>query len=97
LVYKIKWTKTASNNFDKVIGYLREEFSEEIAETFTSKLLSKIEVLRSMPTLGHVYKGNVRRLVIVKQCSVFYDIRKDVIAIINVFDNRQHPKRAIKK
>ena len=93
MVFKIKWTKTASRNYDNVVAYLRDEFSERSVEKFTVKLLTKIETLQTMPTLGKVHKGNVRRLIIVKQCSVFYDIREDFIAIINVFDNRQNPNK----
>ena len=93
MVYKVKWSKKASFHFDQVIDYLRENWSEKSAEKFTEKLLKKIYSLREMPKIGKIYKGQIRELVIVKQCSVFYELRGDIIVILTVFDNRQDPQK----
>jgi plasmid stabilization system protein ParE len=50
-------------------------------------------MLLNFPKLGSVYDGKVRRLVIAKQCSIFYRVQDDEISILNVFENRQNPKK----
>ena len=97
MVRKVKWTANAVEDLELLVAYLRDEWSEESAQTFVVKLWRKIEILQHLPFIGKqsVKLPDVRRVLVTKHTSVFYFVQSDVITILDIFDNRQDPRKSI--
>lgn len=92
MALKIKWSKLADRNFDKIIDYLLVEWGEKVAGSFVKTTYDLQKLLSEYPEIGtmeNAEKG-IRGITIVKQINIFYKIRKDKIIILNFHDNRQH-------
>jgi plasmid stabilization system protein ParE len=93
LAYKIIWTHQADFNLKKVFLYLHTNWSEKDIDKFLDTLDMKLINISKMPFIGKRYKNetSTRSLVVVKQVKLFYQINKDAIEILNIFDTRQNP------
>ncbi len=89
------WSKRADKKFDKIIGYIEEEWGKHTASLFVKKVYDFLDILSEFPEIGTVEKKdlNIRGFVIVAHLTVFYQIREDKIIILNFYDNRQNPKQ----
>lgn len=95
MALKIFWTKRALVNFDKILEYLEEDFGEIPTKTFVIKVHIFLDNLKDFPELGTLQHSDkqIRGFVIVKQVTIFYKVYDDHIRILNLFDNRQDPKK----
>ncbi|MBX9852848.1 MAG: type II toxin-antitoxin system RelE/ParE family toxin [Cytophagaceae bacterium] len=95
MALRIFWSKKALNNFDKILEYLEKEFGETVTRAFAVKVHSFVDNLQDFPELGVLQNSEkqIRGFVIVKQVTIFYRIFDDHIRILNLFDNRQNPKK----
>lgn len=92
---RVQFSELSVFKLEKLVDYLREEWSERSAQTFLDKLDSKLESVRSSPKAfpeSQVSKG-LRKCVITKQTTVLYEIHQDVIIVMNIIDTRQNPKK----
>lgn len=74
MVYKITWTETARNDYFEVIDYLIEKWGKKSTRNFKNKVSKQINLISKMPKLYSKTEAreNVRRCVIVKQVSMYY-------------------------
>ena len=51
-------------------------------------------MISEFPEIGSLENTdlNIRGFVIVKQITIFYQVRNEMIIILNFYDNRQRPK-----
>ncbi|MEO6851111.1 MAG: type II toxin-antitoxin system RelE/ParE family toxin [Mucilaginibacter sp.] len=91
----LKWTDRAIEDYAKLLDYLFEEWSEEIAERVVTEINHTVSRIQNSPEQFPVIikKNLVRRCVASPQTSIFFKIKKDYIEISSVFDNRQDPKK----
>ena len=91
----IKWSKQADKNYDKIIGYLLEDWGENVTKAFVKRTFEFLDLLVDFPEIGSVENidKQIRGFVLFKQLTVFYKIKGDKIIILNFYDNRQQPKR----
>ncbi len=72
---KIKWSKRASANLDKIISHVLSNFSEDVAKDVYRSIIDAIEGLAEHPKLGRPYQGNeFKRYIVVLKNSVYYEI-----------------------
>lgn len=92
---KAKLSKLASFKLEKLLQYLKEEWSESAKIKFLKKLNDKIEAIQSNPALfsQSQSKPALRKCVVTKQTSILYTVQKDHIFVVTVFDNRQDQKK----
>jgi plasmid stabilization system protein ParE len=91
----IVWNNKASNQFLKIIIYLGSEWGSKVARSFIDKTLSALETLSQYSELGQV-DNEVRRIrafVMSRHNTLIYRIDNSRIYLLNIFDNRQHPKK----
>ncbi|HSY61443.1 MAG TPA: type II toxin-antitoxin system RelE/ParE family toxin [Cytophaga sp.] len=95
MALKVFWTKRALVNFDKILKYLEEDFGEIPTKTFAIKVHNFLDNLKDFPELGTLQHTDkeIRGFVIVKQVTIFYKVYDHHIRILNLFDNRQDPKK----
>ena len=92
---KIIWTKRANKNFDKTLEYLENEFGSNVTKAFVLKTFKTLDILSEFPKIGTIedkIKG-VRGFVLSRHHTLFYRFTDDEIIILNLFSNKQNPKK----
>ncbi len=91
----IFWSKKAEKRFDSIISYLEVEWGTNTTKLFVKKVYDFLDLLSEFPEIGTIENKelNIRGFVIVKQLTLFYQIREDRIILLNFYDNRQRPKK----
>ena len=93
MAYRITWTKTARNDYFGIIDYLLGKWGRRPAGNFKTKVSKQIELISRMPKLYAKTEAreNIRRCIIVKQVSMYYqetEIDEEII-IVRFYDNRK--------
>ena len=92
---KVVWTKRASKKFDKVVEYLETDWNENVVRAFVQQTESILELLSEKPELGtieHPEKG-IYGFRLTKHNRLFYRFDDARLIVLNMFDNRQNPRR----
>lgn len=89
----IEWSPRSKKDFLNLLDYLQDKWGEKTVRKFNDRLQSIIELIAERPEIypASGKKKQVRRCVIGKQTSLYYQIKKDKIELITLFDNRQNP------
>ena len=92
---KVYWSSKAEKQFQSIVEYLETTWGINSASKFINSIFEFIEILSDFPEIGTLEHSelNIRGFVVVKQITVFYQIRKNKIVILNLYDNRQNPKK----
>lgn len=94
-ICKIVWSKRALSDLDEIICYLQENWTEKEIRKFSQKLDHLLDILQSQPFLfpesGVIC--NTYRAVLSKHISIYYQVGKNEIHLITLFDNRQDPEK----
>ena len=91
MALKIVWSKRATLRLNKIMNYLKTEWSKEINSEFLKIVNNKIETVSLFPNIGEKTAKNkkLRQYLITKHCYIIYEISKTSIQIINIKDTRQ--------
>ena len=94
-IYKIVWSDEALKNLAAITNYLENNWTEKELKQFAGLLDKRLNSIASNPTLFPIFNHitNIRRSVLSKQTSIFYQIIDLEVRLITIFDNRQNPKR----
>lgn len=70
----IIWTRQASEDFQAILSYLRDNWSDDIAINFKESTYRKVALLESMPEMGisSVRYTNVRRILLSRYNALYY-------------------------
>ena len=81
-------------SFDSIITWLQSNWGEHSVSLFVKKVYEFLEIISEFPEIGSLENTdlNIRGFVIVKQITIFYQVRNEKIIILNFYDNRQRPK-----
>lgn len=84
--YKIFWTEEAIQNLEDIIDYLAAKWSQWEVDNFKEKLSRQIALIKRNPWLFPVstFQPRLRKAVLSKQTSIFYEIIDDVIYLVYV-------------
>ncbi|MBS1526104.1 MAG: type II toxin-antitoxin system RelE/ParE family toxin [Bacteroidetes bacterium] len=89
---EVRWTEKAEFTFDHIVSFIENNWGKNSSEKFinkTAKLLLSISVHPFLfPESGI---DNVRKAVITRQTSLFYEVHADRIMLVFFGDNRQDP------
>ncbi len=86
-------TDTAKEDIEVISDFLREKFSNKSRLEFLFLISDKLQFIEKMPFMYPVSKTNirVRKCLIHKNCTLFYEVSDRLISILAVFDNRINP------
>lgn len=92
----VRWTTVAEDSFAGIIEFLQEKWSEREVRNFIRKSNRLIKQISQFPYSyeSSAQHPNIRRGFVVKQCSLFYEVKKDVIVLLYFWDNRRDPASA---
>lgn len=93
--YKIFWTKEAISNFEEIIDYLLSRWTLREVNNFKVKLSKQIDLIRRNPKIFPIstFQPRLRKAVLSKQTTVFYEIRDNVIYLAYIFVNYKTPDK----
>jgi len=93
MALNIRWTKQASNSFDKTAEYVKNEWGENSAKKLIRRLQKFLTLLINYPEIGkiEVEEKQIRGFVLSRHNSILYRIKDNQIIILKFFDNRQGP------
>ncbi|WP_439584760.1 type II toxin-antitoxin system RelE/ParE family toxin [Dyadobacter bucti] len=89
----IRWTSEAEESFSQIIFYLENKWSERQVKKFLQTVNKTIFHIAKFPYMfeASLFKPNVRKAFITKQCSLFYEVGEDTIVLLFFWDNRRKP------
>ncbi len=95
MALEILWTRQADRKFDKITGYLLNEWNQRVTEIFIKKVYDMLDTLAEFPDIGTIENKarGIRGFAIVKQINIFYKISGNKLIILDFFDNRQSPSK----
>jgi len=95
LGHKIIWSDQALEDVEYTVNYLYEEWSQTAVTNFYKKLERTLKIISTMPNSGKAYPDEplIRSLGVSKLITLYYEINKNSIEILSLFDNRQNPER----
>lgn len=90
---KIVWNKRADMQLVSIQNYLTAEFGEKVAEEFTSRVFTFLNLLAKFPEMGTVEnkEKNIRGFLLHRHTTLFYKPEGDKIYLLSLFDNRKDP------
>lgn len=95
MALKVYWSKKAIQKFDEIIDYLEEYWGERSKKLFIKKTFDFLDILEVYPEIGSLERPTlqVRAFVLVKQITLFYQVKKTKIVLLNFYDTRQNPEK----
>lgn len=93
--HKILWSIKATKDLENIIHYLETNWSEKEIQNFNIKLNKAISLIAARPKLFRAtnYRKSLRKCVLTKQTTLYYQEIDSVIYIVTLFDNRQNPAK----
>lgn len=97
--YKIFWTQEAIDNLESILEYLSANFSNQEIDKFKKKLSKQIELIQKFPQMFPVssYNTKLRKAVLSKQTTVFYEVKENMIHLVYLFVNYQDIEKIRRK
>jgi plasmid stabilization system protein ParE len=99
MAYVIEWTCHAQEELNAVYDYLENNWTPREIVKFSNLLENKLSTILNFPFIypASRQKKSVRRCVVSKQSSLYYQVNVDSkqIIIVSFFDNRQNPNKLI--
>ncbi|MBW8050687.1 MAG: type II toxin-antitoxin system RelE/ParE family toxin [Cytophagales bacterium] len=92
---RIEWSDTAKQQYQQVIEYLKTEWSVKDAENFIERVNKIITLISRFPGIGRksVKRKRVRKYLLTRQNMLFYEIKKNTIFLLAIYDTRQNPDK----
>ena len=94
---EIQWSSVAEADYNIILEYIIENFSKEVLEDFSNKLLHTLYIILKNPLAFRSYKKkSIRKCVINSQLTIYYLIEKDGTIFILTLFGKQNPATLIK-
>lgn len=92
-IYRIIWSNEALENLKTIIEYLENNWTEKEIKKFAQLLDNRLSLLASNPYSFLVtnHPKKLRKIVISKQLSIFYQPFENHVRVVSLFDNRRNP------
>lgn len=89
--FKLFWSDEAVRNLEEILCYLEEEWSQKEVNNFKSKLSRQLSLITQNPKLFPLsdYNTRLRRAVLSKHTTIFYELANDSVYLVYLFNNRQ--------
>ncbi|MEX0719262.1 MAG: type II toxin-antitoxin system RelE/ParE family toxin [Balneolaceae bacterium] len=88
--FKIKFTDEARKNYSSIKKYF-DEFGTKVTNNFRQRLNQCFQLLEQNPNLFPLFdnQNQIRKAVLIKEVSVFYEIVKKEVHILAIINNRK--------
>lgn len=91
-MFQVEWTKKASKQRVDILEFwIEHNQSETYSKKVFAETLAAEKLLKGNPLIGTVTDwDNIRRILILRNFSMFYTIENQIINILAFYDNRQN-------
>jgi plasmid stabilization system protein ParE len=92
MAHQIIWTAQAQEDYRHIQDYLLDNWPHPVAKRFASEVLSKLDILETMPYFGKQIEGrlnSVRTVLVKPYHEVYYAIAGQFVVILNIMDTRR--------
>jgi len=88
--YKLFWSKESISNLESILSYLESEWTDKEIASFKRKLSKQLELIEKNPRLFPIsdVQSRLRKAVLSKQTTIFYELMEYEIHIAYLFSNR---------
>lgn len=90
-MYEINWANDATNDYYKTLNFWKNNNN---SNTYSIKIMLEVirleDLLLSSPYLGTELPNKARRIVILNNYSLTYDVSGNIIKTLSFYDNRQN-------
>jgi plasmid stabilization system protein ParE len=89
--YKILWANEAINNLEETLDYLNYRWTQREIDNFKNRLSKQIDLIKQNPGLFPIsqYNPRLRKAVLSRQTTIFYEITGQIIYLVYLFNNKQ--------
>ncbi len=89
--YKLFWSDEAIINLESILDYLQSRWTQREVDKFKNQLGKQLNLITSNPKLFPIsdYNPRLRKAVLSKQTTIFYEVSENRINVVYIFDNRQ--------
>jgi plasmid stabilization system protein ParE len=96
--FKLYWTEEAIENLEEILDYLISRWSQREVDNFKQKLSKQLDFILINPKMFPVsqYNPRLRKAVISKQTTIFYEIQGNIVYLVYLFINRKNIDGIIK-
>lgn len=96
--YKIIYSNLATETIDDNLNYLINNWPIKSSTKFLDKVDKTIILLLENPEFYPFWNAskNLRKAIIVKQITMFYEVKQDTIEILLFWNNYQNPEKLLK-
>lgn len=92
--YLIIWSPTAKFTYYEILEYLDENWTIKEVEAFIERTEEVLSHICDNPLLyPYSTENDTHKCVMVKQISLFYRVKTNVIELLVFWDNRQNPAK----
>ena len=88
--YKLFWSKESISNLESILSYLESEWTNSEMTNFKRKLSKQLKLIEKNPSLFPIsdVQPRLRKAVLSKQTTIFYELKDYEIHIAYLFSNR---------
>ncbi len=92
---EIRWTENALSDYNRIIVYLIENWSEKVVTNFNVIVHNKLNILADNSLMGIASEkiDGVRSILLTEHNRLYYRTRNNVIELLNILDTRQNPTK----
>ncbi len=89
--YQLFWSDEAINNLESILGYLQIRWTSREVDQFKIRLSKQLDLIVHNPKLfpKSDYNPKLRKAVLSKQTTLFYEISGTTITLVYLFNNQQ--------
>jgi len=90
--FKIFWTEEAIRNLEDILDYLKNKWTQREIDNFKQKLSKQLNLIQNNPRLFPLsdYNPRLRKAVLSRQTTIFYELTDNVIYLAYLFNNKQN-------
>ncbi|MCB0737678.1 MAG: type II toxin-antitoxin system RelE/ParE family toxin [Bacteroidetes bacterium] len=96
---KVKFSQLSAFKLKELIVYLRNVWSDKVADDFLDKLDRAVDQISKFPNASVPYlrDSTIRVFIVTKQTSIYYKAEGEIIYVLTITDNRQDPSKIFKE
>ncbi|MCX6277957.1 MAG: type II toxin-antitoxin system RelE/ParE family toxin [Bacteroidetes bacterium] len=89
--FEIYWSNESIDNLESIFEYLSTNWSQKEVNNFKRKLAKQLDLIVSNPKLFPVseYNPRLRKAVLSKQTTIFYELSGQRIYLVYLFNNKK--------
>lgn len=91
---QVIWSKRAQNDRKEILGYwAKRNKSKTYSRKLNALFKEAIKLIENHPEIGKPVHDDQSRIKIVRDYLLIYEIDKNLIVILTIWDSRQNPKK----